>query len=144
MCTLEALGFKDKAKQDLVQTTATFIALAAITGVVVGVLGLYGVIQPSNALWTQVGLFGVGALLTGYVVSKSDNVKSKLPLTIAVISVLALPVLFGSLGAVGAIPPHNMLWAGTAMAGVVVFGAFAISACAIARECCGFGEGEAH
>lgn len=135
-CSLSTFGYKSDWQRNMVQTTSTCIAFAAITGVAIGVFSLYGVLSSSTGLWVQVGLFGGVAALTGATVAVSSKVKSKFAVIMAVISLLALPVLFGSLGAMGIIPPIHMLWAATAMCGAVVVGSFAVSACAIGRDCC--------
>lgn len=134
-CSLDGFGYKTDSLKNIVSVTSMVIAFAAIAGVVMGVLALHNGISTSTALWTQVGLLGATAALTGITVALSGKVKNKMAVLMAVITVLTLPVLFGSLGAVGLIHAHNMLWAATMMCGMVVVGAFLTSMSFIARDC---------
>lgn len=134
-CSLDNFGYTSDTRKNIFQTVCIATTFAAITGVVMGVLGLYGVVSSSTALWSQVGLFGGVALLAGLTVAASNKVKSKVALVMAVITLLTLPVLFGSLGAMGVIHPYHMLWAATTMCGGIVAGSFLISTCGIGRDC---------
>lgn len=136
-CSLETFGYRSETQKNFFKFTAVSAALGAIAGVALGVMAMYGAISAHTALWTQVGVFGGVAILAGLTVAISSKVKSKSMVAMAVISLLALPVLFGSLGATHVIPSGNMLWAATMMCGAVVMGSFFISMCGIARECCG-------
>jgi hypothetical protein len=134
---LKSLGYKTENQEMFVTTLGVVTSLAAISGVVMGVLGLYGVISQSTSLWSQVGMFGAVAGLGAIAVGSSENVKRKLPVVLATLSLLALPVLFGSLGAVNVIHPHEMLYAATGIfAGVVVI-SFVFNSCVICTDCIG-------
>lgn len=135
-CSLNTFGYKTNFQQNLVKTTSIAIALSAIAGVAMGVMALYGALPTSTALWTQVGLFSAGAIMTGVSVATSSRVESKLAVAMAIITLLAMPVLFGSLGALNIIPPFNMLWSSTAMCGAMVLGSFLTSIVGVGQECC--------
>lgn len=135
-CSLESLGYQSDFQQSIVRGTSVTTAISAVVGVALGVMALYGVISASSALWVHVGLFSVAAIAVGATIFASERVKSKLAITIAVVTLLALPVLFGSLGAFGVIPAHNMLWSSTMMCGAVVLSAFLVSMFSIGKECC--------
>lgn len=134
----EKWGFANAQVRCAANVTLFLTAIAAIAGVAAGAMALYGAYPAPHALWIQAGsLAGIG-ILTGITIAMSAKFKgmgAKCNVLMAAVTLLALPVLFGTLGAYNIIPAKDMLWAATSMCGVAVAITFFIFAGKMCSDC---------